>query len=54
MIIQKQISILLFVLAFAIYGNTLTHDFALDDHIVITGNNFTKKRSRRHKEYHDS
>ena len=40
---NKKISILLFVLALVLYGNTLTHDFALDDHIVITGNNFTKK-----------
>jgi len=35
--------ILLIVAAFAVYGNTLTHDYALDDHIVITGNNFTKR-----------
>jgi len=39
----RQISILLFVLALVLYGNTFTHDFALDDHIVITGNNFTKQ-----------
>ena len=35
--------IFLVVVVFALYGNTLTHDYALDDHIVITGNNFTKK-----------
>ena len=35
--------IFLVTVVFALYGNTLTHDYALDDHIVITGNNFTKK-----------
>ena len=30
-------------LGFFLYGNTLTHDFALDDAIVITDNTFTKK-----------
>ena len=39
----RKISILLFVLAIVLYANTFTHDFALDDHIVITGNKFTKK-----------
>ena len=31
------------ILGFFLYGNTLTHDFALDDAIVITENDFTKK-----------
>ncbi len=31
------------VLGFLLYGNTLTHDFALDDAIVITENDFTKR-----------
>ena len=35
--------ILIFVLSFGLYANTLTHDYALDDSIVITGNSFTKK-----------
>jgi len=30
-------------LGFLLYGNTLTHNFALDDAIVITENDFTKK-----------
>ncbi len=38
-----QISILFIVLGFLLYGNTLGHDFALDDAIVITDNDFTKK-----------
>lgn len=33
----------LFLFAFALYGNTLQHDYALDDYIVITGNSFTKQ-----------
>lgn len=35
--------IFLILNAFAVYGITLTHDYALDDHIVITGNTFTQK-----------
>ncbi|MCB0483207.1 MAG: hypothetical protein KDC37_01455 [Flavobacteriales bacterium] len=31
------------VLCFALYANTLTHEFVLDDKIVITENQFTKK-----------
>ncbi|MFT6166242.1 MAG: lipopolysaccharide biosynthesis regulator YciM [Vicingaceae bacterium] len=31
------------IFGFLLYGNTLTHDFALDDAIVITENDFTKK-----------
>jgi protein O-mannosyl-transferase len=34
-------SILIFVLAFVLYANTLTHGFVLDDSIVITDNMFT-------------
>ncbi|MFH1321327.1 MAG: tetratricopeptide repeat protein [Bacteroidota bacterium] len=30
-------------MAFLLYGNTLSHNFALDDMIVITGNKFTQK-----------
>lgn len=42
---MKQIvpSILIFILAFFLYGNTLNNRFALDDVIVITGNKFTQK-----------
>ena len=39
---SKQSLFLLFI-AFLLYGNTLSHDYVLDDHIVITGNNFTKR-----------
>jgi protein O-mannosyl-transferase len=31
------------IFAFVLYGNTLTHDYALDDAIVITSNQFTQK-----------
>ena len=34
---------LIFALAFALYANTLTHGFVLDDGIVITDNMFTKQ-----------
>ncbi len=36
-------ALLLFALACAIYANTLGHDFALDDAIVITDNSIVKK-----------
>jgi tetratricopeptide (TPR) repeat protein len=36
-------ALLLFMLAFILYGNTLSNRFALDDVIVITGNQFTQK-----------
>lgn len=36
-----QFVILVFIVGFAIYGNTLNHDYALDDAIVITKNEFT-------------
>ena len=39
----KNQALLLFVLAFALYANTLGHDFALDDAIVITENSIVKK-----------
>jgi tetratricopeptide (TPR) repeat protein len=39
----KQFIILVFIVGFAIYGNTLNHDYALDDAIVITKNEFTKQ-----------
>jgi len=35
--------LLLFVLVFLLYGNTLTLQFALDDRLLITENTFTKK-----------
>jgi protein O-mannosyl-transferase len=36
-------SALIFLFAFALYANTLTHGFVLDDAIVITDNMFTEK-----------
>lgn len=42
--IKFQQSIWIFILSgFLLYGNTLGHDFALDDAIVIQDNQFTKK-----------
>ena len=35
--------LVLFVFVFFLYGNTLFHDYALDDFIVITGNSYTKQ-----------
>jgi protein O-mannosyl-transferase len=35
--------LLIFVFAFILYGNTLNHDYTLDDLIVIKDNSFTKK-----------
>jgi len=35
--------ILIFVFSFVLYANTLTHDYTLDDSIVITENSFTKE-----------
>ena len=35
--------ILIFVLSFLLYSNTITHDYALDDSIVILENEFTKQ-----------
>jgi|SRR5690554_213349 len=40
---KKQAAILFLVAAFILYGNTLGHDYTLDDAIAITENNFTKK-----------
>lgn len=34
---------LLFLFGFLVYANTFTHDYALDDAIVITDNSFTQK-----------
>jgi tetratricopeptide (TPR) repeat protein len=39
----KQINIGIFLLGFLLYANTLTHDFTLDDAIVISDNEFTQK-----------
>lgn len=42
--IKFQQSIWIFIISgFLLYGNTLGHDFALDDAIVIENNQFTKK-----------
>ncbi len=35
--------LLFFVLGFILYGNTLKHEYTLDDALVITENDFTKK-----------
>jgi tetratricopeptide (TPR) repeat protein len=40
---QKLHLILIFALSFVLYANTLTHDYTLDDSIVIIDNDFTKK-----------
>ncbi|GAB4295950.1 MAG: hypothetical protein Kow0068_20450 [Marinilabiliales bacterium] len=40
---NKFALIVLFILSFVLYGNTLFNDYALDDAIVITQNNFTRK-----------
>jgi len=40
---KKQFAIIAIVGAFILYGNTLGHDYALDDAIVITQNEFTKQ-----------
>lgn len=39
----KQPSILLFLVGFLLYANTLNFEYVLDDKIVITGNQITKK-----------
>lgn len=38
---KKGAGLLILILCIALYGNTLTHDYALDDAIVITDNEFT-------------
>ncbi|MDB4082764.1 glycosyltransferase family 39 protein [Vicingaceae bacterium] len=40
---KLQVYGIFIVFGFLLYGNTLTHDFTLDDAIVITENDFTKK-----------
>jgi tetratricopeptide (TPR) repeat protein len=35
--------LILFFLAFALYANTLSHEFILDDKMVVTANQFTKR-----------
>jgi len=35
--------LVIIVLGFILYSNTISHDYALDDAIVITGNQFTQK-----------
>jgi tetratricopeptide (TPR) repeat protein len=37
------ISVIIFIASFILYGNTISLKYALDDTIVITGNEFTKK-----------
>ena len=39
----RVLPILLFVFSFLLYANTLNHDFAFDDSIVIVENKFTQK-----------
>jgi len=38
---RSRLYSIIILLSFIIYGNTLFHDYALDDAIVITGNEFT-------------
>lgn len=40
---NTYVFLLLLLLGFLLYGNTLGHDYALDDALVITENSFTKK-----------
>lgn len=40
---NKQIVFVFFVISFLVYGNTLSHQYALDDAIVITQNKFTSQ-----------
>ena len=40
---RKQVLLLFTICGFLLYGNTIGHDFALDDAIVIQDNEFTKK-----------
>lgn len=40
---QGIIYLTIIIVSFALYGNTISHEFAFDDHIVITKNNFTQK-----------
>jgi len=42
-LLHRNISIALSLLVFIIYGNTLYHQFAFDDSIVIVENSFTQK-----------
>ncbi len=39
----KRLPILIFSIGFVLYSNTFQHDYALDDKIVITSNQITKK-----------
>jgi len=41
--IQKHPGIVIAILSFLLYVNTLNHQFAFDDAIVITGNSLTQK-----------
>jgi len=40
---NRYVFLLFLALGFILYGNTLGHDFTLDDALVITDNDFTKK-----------
>ncbi len=40
---KKQVFLIILGLSFVLYGNTIFNDYALDDAIVITQNQFTKK-----------
>ena len=41
----------IFFISFGLYANTLNFDFVLDDKIVITNNEFTKKEQKELKKY---
>ena len=41
--IEENIKWLIFLFGFFLYANTISFDYALDDKIVITNNEFTKK-----------
>ena len=43
---EKRLATGIFLVALILYGNTLWHDFTLDDAIVITENTFTKQGIR--------
>ena len=40
---NKQVYLIFILCGFLLYGNTIGHDYTLDDAIVITDNSYTKK-----------
>jgi tetratricopeptide (TPR) repeat protein len=40
---NKKIYLIIFVISFIFYGNTISNEYALDDSIVITENSFTRQ-----------